>query len=101
MREKRTELGLSIEKLSEKADVSVSFISRVEWEQISDIKLRNLEKLSSALNIPIETFFADRNLAGLQTQKLIQFLKQLNDDNREQLCKTILKLIELSKYSTN
>lgn len=57
IRKRRKELGLTIEQLAEKADVSDGLISLLERKKLKDIKISNLQKIANALNLDISDFF--------------------------------------------
>lgn len=68
VRERRQAKGMTIEQLAEKADVSVSLISRLERERVDNIKLANLAAIANALQLQMADFFRD---SRLQTLKLL------------------------------
>ena len=62
IRKRRKELGLTIEQLAEKADVSDGLISLLERKKLKDIKMSNLQKIANALNLNISDFFITNRL---------------------------------------
>lgn len=61
IRKRRKELGMTIEQLAEKADVSVSLISLIERRKLTDLKVSNLERISEALDLNVTDFFKNEN----------------------------------------
>ena len=62
VRERRQAKGMTIEQLAEKADVSVSLISRLERERVDNIKLANLAAIANELQLQLADFFRDSRL---------------------------------------
>ena len=60
IRKRRKELGLTIEQLAEKADVSDGLISLIERGKLKDIKISNLIKITDALNIKLSNLFTEQ-----------------------------------------
>lgn len=60
VRERRQAKGMTIEQLAEKADVSVSLISRLERERVDNIKLANLAAIANALQLQMADFSETR-----------------------------------------
>ena len=54
----RVSAGFSLEKLAEKAELSVSFLGSVE-RGTKEPSLSTLKKLSAALGVPVQAFIAD------------------------------------------
>ena len=64
IREARKAKGLTQERLSEEIDVTIAFMSRIE-RGTSQINLKRLAQISTALDIPIEKLItALSNLGG-------------------------------------
>ena len=57
VREERTKLGLSQEKLATRAGVHRTYIGMIERAE-KNITLENIEKISKALGLKIGNFFA-------------------------------------------
>ena len=57
IRELRAALGLTMTELAESADISVGMLSKIENGQTS-ASLSTLQRLATALNIPIASFFS-------------------------------------------
>lgn len=53
----RSEKGLSLNELAERAGVAKSYLSSIERDLQSNPSIHFLEKISAVLEVPIETFF--------------------------------------------
>jgi len=53
----RSEKGLSLNELAERAGVAKSYLSTIERDIQSNPSIHFLEKISAVLEVPIETFF--------------------------------------------
>jgi len=93
--QKRQALDLTIEKLAEKAGVSVSLISRIERGELENISLKKLQAIASALNLTLSDFFTDEALTGVHTLELLSYLKSLPEDQRETVSESVLKILKL------
>ncbi|KRL94082.1 helix-turn-helix domain-containing protein [Levilactobacillus hammesii] len=93
--QKRQALDLTIEKLAEKAGVSVSLISRIERGELENISLKKLQAIASALNLTLSDFFTDDALTGVHTLELLSYLKSLPEDQRETVSESVLKILKL------
>lgn len=93
--QKRQALDLTIEKLAEKAGVSVSLISRIERGELENISLKKLRAIASALNLTLGDFFTDDTLTGVHTLELLAYLKSLPEDQRETVSESVLKILKL------
>jgi transcriptional regulator with XRE-family HTH domain len=60
IRECRLSKGMTLKKLAELTELSVSYLSQLERESISP-SLRSLAKIAQALNIPIVSFFLQQS----------------------------------------
>ena len=58
VREQRGKLGLSQEKLAERAGVHRTYIGMIERAE-KNITLENIEKVAKALNLKLFNFFSD------------------------------------------
>lgn len=93
--QKRQALDLTIEKLAEKAGVSVSLISRIERGELENISLKKLQAIASALSLTLGDFFTDDTLTGVHTLELLAYLKSLPEDQRETVSESVLKILKL------
>ncbi|WP_066291639.1 cupin domain-containing protein [Bacillus sp. FJAT-29937] len=75
IKEIRIEMGLTLKDLSEKTDLSVSFLSQVE-RGASSIAITSLKKIADSLKVPITIFFEDfttnNHLIKVEDQKPFQ-----------------------------
>ncbi len=93
--EKRKNLGLTIESLSEKANVSVSLISKIERGDITNISVKKLNNIAQSLNLTIGDFFIDADLSDVETLELITYLKGLPKSKRQAISEYILKILTI------
>ncbi|MGX6428663.1 helix-turn-helix domain-containing protein [Levilactobacillus yonginensis] len=93
--QKRRSLDLTIEKLAERASVSVSLISRIERGELENISINKLQSIASALNLTLSDFFTDDSLTGIHTLELIAYLKSLPEEQRETVAESVLKILKL------
>lgn len=95
IRQKRRSLNLTIEELAKKANVSVSLVSRIEREDVTNISIKKLNDLAEALNLKVTDFFTNPELTGVYTLSLLKYLEKLPEYKREQFCQALLKMINL------
>jgi transcriptional regulator with XRE-family HTH domain len=93
--EKRKELGLTIETLSEKANVSVSLISKIERGDLNNISVKKLNDIAASLNLTLSDFFVDPALSDIETLELIKFLKKVPRSKRKLISDYVVKLLML------
>ena len=92
IRKRRKELGLTIEQLAEKADVSDGLISLLERKRLKDIKISNLQKIANALNLDVSDFFISKK-ADYYTVSIVNQLSNLTIDKKRKILEIIIKLI--------
>lgn len=95
IRERRKQLGLTIEQLAEKSDVSESFISRIERGEVDNIRIKKLNNIAQALNLNLRDFFMGPELSDVYTLNLIKYLASLPEEKRKKVSKTLLQVINL------
>ncbi|MBT9672614.1 helix-turn-helix domain-containing protein [Secundilactobacillus kimchicus] len=93
--QKRQSLGLTIERLAERAGVSISLISRIERGEIDNISLKKLQAIADALGLEMSDFFGEEALTGVHTVALIAYLKSLPEAKRETVAESILRILKL------
>lgn len=93
--EKRKKLGLTIESLSEKANVSVSLISKIERGDLNNISIKKLNDIATSLNLTLGDFFIDTDISDVETLVLIKYLSGLPKGRREAISKYILKILTI------
>lgn len=94
IRKRRKELGLTIEQLAEKADVSDGLISLLERKKLKDIKISNLQKIANALKLDISDFFVLKK-ADYYTLSIVNQLSKLTDEKRKKIFEIVIKLVDL------
>ena len=101
IRNYRTQLGLSQEKLAELAGCHPTYIGQLERGE-KNATLESIDKVASSLNISLSKLF--ENLGGENSSELdlplkcYEFLLTKNKDEQEQIFKI---LIEMDKYKGN
>ncbi|CDN23466.1 helix-turn-helix domain-containing protein [Lacticaseibacillus rhamnosus] len=95
VRERRQAKGMTIEQLAEKADVSVSLISRLERERVDNIKLANLAAIANALQLQMADFFRDPRLQTAKVVELLDYLAEQPEKKREDAAALMLRLMKL------
>lgn len=101
IRDKRRSLGLTIEQLAEKADVSESLVSQLERGVNSNISLNKLERISSAVNLKLPELFDQPEHTGIQYLELLDYLANLSREDRETLSQKILSLLRFMDKSAD
>ncbi|QGV17958.1 putative transcriptional regulator [Lacticaseibacillus paracasei subsp. paracasei] len=95
VRDRRRTKGMTIEQLAEKAEVSVSLISRLERERVDNIKLANLAAIADALQLHMEDFFRDPRLQTPKVVELLDYLTEQPEEKREDAAALMLRLMKL------
>ena len=101
IRNYRTGLGLSQEKLAELAGCHPTYIGQLERGE-KNATLESIDKIACSLNIPLSTLF--ENLGGASTSKrnlpleCYEFLLSKTQKEQEQIFKI---LVEMDKYKCN
>ncbi|WP_338207909.1 helix-turn-helix transcriptional regulator [Lactiplantibacillus paraxiangfangensis] len=90
----RTAQGLTIAQLAESANVSDSYISRIELGNVKDTHLLKLERVANALGLQLTDLFTETQLDP-HTTELIRKLTMLPDSKRAAVAQKILELINL------
>lgn len=97
IRSKREEMGLTIAQLAERANVSDSYISRIERGEIDNARIKKLDSIAKALNLKIADFFVNSDLSDIYSLELVKYLQSLSYEKRKELSQAILKIISISK----
>lgn len=94
---RRKELNITQEKLAEKSNLSINYISRIERGSSTNISANSLYKISKALNVPMELLMGKVNsstkLPGPNQAKLNSYLAKLDLVKSEKLSEQIIDLI--------
>ncbi|MBQ3499073.1 MAG: helix-turn-helix transcriptional regulator [Clostridia bacterium] len=98
IRNYRNQLGLSQEKLAELSGCHPTYIGQIERGE-KNATLESIEKISSALNVPLSKLFEKLDSAG-KTERNIplecyEFLSAKTTEEQEQIYRI---LIEMDKY---
>ncbi|WP_125588401.1 helix-turn-helix domain-containing protein [Companilactobacillus jidongensis] len=101
IRDKRRSLGLTIEQLAEKADVSESLVSQLERGVNSNISLNKLDRISKAVNLKLPELFDEPEHNGIQYLELLDYLAKLPRNEREELSEKMLALLTFMDRSKN
>ena len=101
IRNYRTQLGFSQEKLAELAGCHPTYIGQIERGE-KNATLESIEKVASSLNVSLSKLF--ENLGGQDTSKhnfplaCYEFLMSKRPEEQEQIMKI---LIEIDQYKRN
>lgn len=97
---RRKELHLTQEKLAERNNLSINYISRIERGSSSHISANSLLKIANALNMNMETLMGKSKpsdkILGPNQASLTKYLASLDLAQSEKLCQQVLDL--LTKY---
>ncbi|WP_260295758.1 helix-turn-helix domain-containing protein [Pediococcus pentosaceus] len=96
-RELREYSHLSQEELAEKADLSLSLISKLERGQSTNITLSAILNITQALNIDLVDFLNDQPVQQLELQQLNYALKTLNHAEQKTAVHMFLEIINFKK----
>lgn len=94
IRKKRKELGLTIEELAEMAEVSASYLARLERGQLDDTSTRKLELVLSALHLNLSDILITNDFDDIYTPELINRLKKMSPDDRTRISKALLDILK-------
>ncbi|KRO00757.1 helix-turn-helix domain-containing protein [Companilactobacillus kimchiensis] len=94
IRDKRTDMGLTIEQLAKKSNVSVDLISRLERGNRDDITISRLESILTVLGLKLGDIFEHSELDERGNQFVKEFFS-LNDQERKRYTDIFLKIMSL------
>ncbi|ULQ49649.1 helix-turn-helix domain-containing protein [Liquorilactobacillus nagelii] len=97
IRECREKQGLTIEKLAERAEVSDSYISRLERNNIANTRVAKLADVANALGLDLADLFTDSKLDDPDTIELLKYLKEIPENKCQDISKSILKVLKYHK----
>ncbi|MFT8948760.1 MAG: helix-turn-helix transcriptional regulator [Liquorilactobacillus hordei] len=97
IRECREKQGLTIEKLAERAEVSDSYISRLERNNIANARVAKLADVANALGLDLADLFTDSKLDDPYTIELLKCLKEIPENKRQDISKSILQILKYHK----
>lgn len=91
----RNAKGLSQRGLAEKANVSYTYINRIEKEVYKNPSYELLNKLAMALEIPVESLYKENNEKELSLLEILQGIYENTPDMKETIVGQLVKgLIE-------
>ncbi|APM39445.1 helix-turn-helix domain-containing protein [Clostridium kluyveri] len=91
----RNAKGLSQRGLAEKANVSYTYINRIEREVYKNPSYELLNKLAIALEIPVESLYKENNEKELSLLEILQGIYENTPDMKETIVGQLVKgLIE-------
>lgn len=97
--ERRRELKITQEELSNRADISTNYVSRLERGEVQHIRAETLAKIAEALDTTMDALFngksdlGQKRALGKYEKQLYTTLNQLDQGTAEEVSKSILKLI--------
>lgn len=93
IKELRTLQNLTQFELAEKANLSISLISKIEIQE-ENIKINTLNNIANALNTNIESLLKKDNSYSLNEQVIINKLNKLNSESKKDVEKIINQIID-------
>ncbi|ADG40246.1 MULTISPECIES: helix-turn-helix domain-containing protein [Leuconostoc] len=93
IKELRTLQNLTQFELAEKANLSISLISKIEIQE-ENIKINTLQNIAKALNTTVESLLKKDNEYALNEQVIINKLNKLNNESKQDIEKIINQLID-------
>lgn len=89
IKQRRKELGLTMQELADRTGYSKSSISYIE-KGLRDVPLDKLQEISNALNVDIRYFFDDKRLRLTETEKeegklVLEYFYALDDKQKEHI----------------
>ncbi|MDD1381864.1 helix-turn-helix transcriptional regulator [Limosilactobacillus reuteri] len=95
--QRRKRLNMTQEELSNRADISTNYVSRLERGEIDHIRAETLFNIAKGLNTTMEDLIDDSinkdHVFGYYQTKLINTLGDIDNDKAEELAKSILNLL--------
>ena len=95
--QRRKKLDMTQEELSNRADISTNYVSRLERGEIDHIRAETLFNIAKGLNSTMEELMDDstnkKHVFGYYQTKLINTLSKIDNDKAEELSKSILDLL--------
>ncbi len=95
IRDKRNEMGLTIEQLADRAHVSPDLISRLERGNRDDVSLSRLESILDALNLKLGDVF-DQTELDEQSNQFVQAFYLMDSEKKKQYAKVFMEIIDLN-----
>ncbi|WP_436667677.1 helix-turn-helix domain-containing protein [Latilactobacillus sakei] len=93
IRKYRIQQNITMEQLAEAADISVSFLSKFERQELTNISVEVLNRIATALGIEIADFFKHPSITSSHGLILVKYLETLTESKQEDISEALLKLI--------
>lgn len=98
----RHALHLTQEKLAEKADMSVNFLSKLERGASKTVSAETLQHLATALEVSMEELLTGNEESHLTKGpyeiQLSKLLSSYTQEQRESICKGLLTILNAQKH---
>lgn len=98
IRDRRTELRLTLEEVAKRAGVGKATICRYEKGVITNIPSDRIERIASALKCT-PAFLMGWEECPTQTSKLLKLYERLNDEGKNKLLDYADDLVQSKKYT--
>lgn len=93
VRKRRKELHITIEKLAELADISVSSVSLLERGRLTDIHFNNLCNIANALDVDLFYLISNDDNTSLELRKLNKIISKYSRERQHKIIESILCLL--------
>lgn len=93
VRKRRKELHITIEKLAELSEVSVSSISLLERGRLTDIHFNNLCNIANALEVDLFYLISNNDNTSLELRKLNNVISKYSKEKQHDIIQAILCLL--------
>ena len=93
VRKRRKELHITIEKLAELADISVSSVSLLERGRLTDIHFNNLCNIANALDVDLFYLVSNDDNTSLELRKLNKIISKYSRERQHKIIESILCLL--------
>lgn len=93
IRKRRKELHITIEKLAELADISVSSVSLLERGRLTDIHFNNLCNIANALEVDLFYLISNDDNTSLELRKLNRAISKYSKEKQHDIVQSILLLL--------
>lgn len=93
VRKRRKELHITIEKLAELSEISVSSISLLERGRLTDIHFNNLCNIANALDVDLFYLISNDDNTSLELRKLNRIISKYSKERQQKIIESILYLL--------
>ncbi|MGX5377781.1 helix-turn-helix domain-containing protein [Ligilactobacillus sp. LYQ135] len=93
VRKRRKELHITIEKLAELSEISVSSISLLERGRLTDIHFNNLCNIANALEVDLFYLISNNDNTSLELRKLNNVISKYSKEKQHDIIQAILCLL--------